>query len=238
MRPKTIDLDAPKKARKRTKPKSRKPERVGHGILTWNTFERRSDRYGSFFLGDSPDGSIRSMTAPFTDLKTLTGLVGKRVHVVLKVVEARKSDHIGDMYHGFVPSTPKVGETVDLGVGILSLEPGAAGLPPSVVLEPKPMRDHFWFDPRKLYRLHAQTVDLYVTPTRKPFTPKPNFKKPMKFETEPVSMDVGDGHFQTKRTKDGEPLRIEPDVERLGGGLFIMTPASGLEKGRKRRVIT
>lgn len=238
MRLKTIDLeDPPTKRGPEPKPRAKaKPkERVGHGIFTWAGMERRTDRYGSFVLGDQPSPGKR-LTAPFLDLKALKRLEGKRVHVVCKVVVARKSEHIGDMFHGFAPSTPKVDEEVDLGVGVLHLEDAGFDGLTAVVLEPHPTRQHFWMDPRKLYRLHSQTVDLFITKTAKPCSPKANFKKELTFETEPVSMDIGDGTMQHKsKIPDGVELHIAGDVERLGGGLMIVTPPGG-EKGKRRKI--
>jgi hypothetical protein len=149
-------------------------KRVGHGVFGWNGQERRSDRYGAFVLVDSPYSGKHQASAKL-DMVALKKVEGKRVRIACVVVETRQSGHVGDLFHNIYPTTPDVGEVVDLGVGILRLEdaeyPGEDRT--AVVLEPGDDRKHFWIDPRKLYRLHDQTVDLFVEPTDADFTPRP-----------------------------------------------------------------
>ncbi len=59
------------------------------------------------------------------------------------------------------PSTPDVGETIDLGTGRFRL--GKAEKTLTFGLEPADGRQTDWFDPAKLYRLHDQTVELEFT---------------------------------------------------------------------------
>lgn len=208
-----------------------KAKRVGHGIVSWSSTERQSDRYGAIVVGQHNfDGDVR--VAAHLDVAALRTRVGKRVHITCKIVASRKSGHLGDLHHGIKPSTPKVGEVIDLGVGTLNLEDaGFEGLT-AVVLEPGDGRKHFWFDPYKLYRLHDQTVDVFIEATDEAFSPAPTIKA---HEDGPESVDVGDGSFQVKGTVPGVGYRIPPDIERLGDGLFVMNPAGGVA-GRRRKL--
>jgi hypothetical protein len=208
--------------------------RDGHGIFTWDGGERRSTRYGAFVLSCEPVES-NDRTAAYLDLKVLRALEGKRVHVRCVVVAARKSGHIGDLAHGIFPTTPEVGEEVDLGVGTLRLEPAPFDGLTQVTLVPGDGRDRVWIDPHKLYRLHDQTVDLFVEETTEDFTPEPYLVA----SDRPESVDVGDGTFQITGVKHGtnvENLRIEPDIERLGDGLLLLKMPDGLEAGKRRKV--
>lgn len=205
-------------------------DRVGHGIFCWNGSERRGDRYGAFVVGYAPyEGNER--VAAHLDIAALRPLVGKRVHVHVAVVKTRQSGHLGDLFHGWIPSTPNEGEIVDLGVGMLGLEDAGWDSLTAVVLEPEDGRTTFWIDPRKFYRLHDQTVDVMIVETDEPFSPAPDFTAALAEET----VDDGDGGFQAK-TKRNSAFRVEPDIERLGGGTFIVVPPTGLERGRRRKI--
>jgi hypothetical protein len=148
--------------------------KLAHGVFTWSGSERRSDRYGSFNLLAEPfDG--KEVTKPTYDTEVAKKLEDKRVRIFVRVLATRKSNHIGDLFLGILPSTPEVGEEVDLGVGILHTEPCEYDHKvTSTSLEPGDGRDTFWFDPRKLYRLHDQTVDIFVEETADEFTPAPD----------------------------------------------------------------
>jgi len=129
--------------------------KVGTGIFGWPPYERKSDRYGFFFL-DSGKACLET--------KNVLGLVGRRVRLSAVVIEARDSKHVGDLFHGIFPSRPSVGEVVDMGTGTLSLGPKSDGTQGEMVigLVPEDGREYFWIDPRKLYRLHDQTVELWA----------------------------------------------------------------------------
>lgn len=128
---------------------------TGTGIFTWNGRERRSDRYGVFALDKTDDAGWSEHPS------ALTGL---QCHITVEVIEARESGHIGDFFRGIFPEKPEVGEVIDLGTGELFIEPWAyatgVGLRPA---DPDQTSD--WLDPRKLYRLHDQTVRVTITPT-------------------------------------------------------------------------
>jgi hypothetical protein len=94
---------------------------LGTGNFTWNSVERRSDRYGSVRLvndhipEDNPEHNI--LIDPELDR-----LEGKFGILFAEVVEPIESQHIGDIFRGFSPSLPKLGEIVVLGEGELFIE--------------------------------------------------------------------------------------------------------------------
>jgi hypothetical protein len=178
---------------------------VGFGIFSWAASERRSDRYGSFFMGDTNyDDTVK--VVPRLDC---AHLIGKRVKVWCKVVKARKSGHVGDLALKIFPKTPKVGEIVPLGVAILAprtddaqamrfrnsdtemmrnlvrylassgkyeslevtIDPNENSVARrTVIMAPDDGRERFWIDPRQLYKLHDQTVELYMEETTEKFS--------------------------------------------------------------------
>lgn len=139
---------------------------VGTGLFTWPRNERVSDRYGLFFLEDAAGVGARK-------LEHLPGLLGKRCEVIAVVRETRESHHVGDFFRGFTPSTPKVSESISLGVGELVSMLMDQGWGMAIGLRPEDGRAADWIDPRKLYRIHDQTVDLFIGVTTKPFSKRP-----------------------------------------------------------------
>jgi hypothetical protein len=127
---------------------------IGTGLLSWHRAERVSDRYGSVNLYDGEDFDHE---APL-DL-TPVGQVGT---LVAHVLDIRDSAHIGDLFRGFGPSTPEVGDVITLGAGRLFVDNDSDGT--SVGLEPLDGRDSDWLDPTQLYRVHSQTVRLDFLP--------------------------------------------------------------------------
>ena len=123
---------------------------MGKGILNWPTKERVGDRYGLVGLWSVAALSFKDLLS--FDIEPLEGIKGK---LVVKVIEARESQHIGDLYHGFYPTTPDVGEEIILGEGSVFYEDGFVGLAPD------DGRRTFWLEPKKLYRAHQQLVELY-----------------------------------------------------------------------------
>lgn len=138
---------------------------TGTGILGWDGSERRSDRYGTFVLmstGYDDNGSaVAGWSAP------PASLAGRRVRIVATVTATRGSSHIGDIFRGIYPTTPALGEEVDLGTGVLFVHhfdwPNGEGL--GVGLRPDDGRPDNWMDPGKLYRLHDQTVSVVIETT-------------------------------------------------------------------------
>lgn len=197
---------------------------IAKGILSWDGVERRTDRYGSFALDTKPfDGPD---TAEVThNMEAIWAFETRRVCITVKVVESRKSGHLGDKHHNIYPSQPKVGEVIDLGVGTFEVTPAWTGTP-AFSLRPDDGRMSFWFDPRKLYRLHDQTVEVYAEETTDDFSAAPDIKA----EIEPSAMHAEDtpegAVMQIKGPwkEEGTRLHVEPRIERLGDGMFILDP--------------
>jgi hypothetical protein len=123
---------------------------LGKGVLNWRAFERRTDRYGAVCLYKDHSGS--DVTVPFVKIEGF----GKLVAIIK---ENRTSTHIGDLFHGFFPEKPKVGEVIELGEGNIFYEVDEYG--ETVGLQPKNGRVIFWLNPQLMYRCHGQTVELY-----------------------------------------------------------------------------
>jgi len=152
---------------------------IAHGIVNWTREERQTDRYGKFYLDGSPfsNGPSVVLAKPWCDAEAVARFQGKKVRMRCVVVESRVSEHAGDGFLGIKPSRPEVGEEIDLGVGVFLSET----LPydddttvPLFVLMPEVPRDQFWIDPRKLYRLHSQTVNLMIEETSEACSPVPD----------------------------------------------------------------
>lgn len=137
---------------------------LSEGTLNWSRYERIGDRYGAIHIETGNEIYANFADAPLGTVGTL----------IAEVVEARKSGHIGDMFHGFSPETPDVGERIVLGTGTLFAEElddydiTAIGVRP--LTETRDWNgasggpDTFWMDPRALYRAHEQTVRLVFEP--------------------------------------------------------------------------
>lgn len=191
---------------------------VGFGIFMWSGTERQTDRYGGIYLSDSNFDNTATVEAR---LALLDHLIGKRVKVWCRVVETRKSGHMGDKFLQIVPTQPRKDAVIDVGVGILSVEPlDYKAATPAIVLRPNDGRRKFWIDPRNLFRLHDQTVELFVEETTDDFSPV--YEAPDTNGT--GSIANGDGSFQMKgpALDPSKKYRVSPHVERLGDGAFIM----------------
>ena len=128
------------------------------GILSWPAVERRSDRYGMIGLSSANYHGTATSSVEL-NLHELAKWTGFKVHIIARVIEARESGHVGDLFRQIFPSIPKVGEVVDLGSGFLIV--GGQQEDMRVFgLRPEDGRKTDWFDPKKLYRLHDQTVEL------------------------------------------------------------------------------
>lgn len=140
---------------------------TGTGIFGWAGEERRSDRYGAFALDRTGyDNNGECPQAGWSEHPS--ALTGLQCHITVEVLETRESGHIGDFFRGIFPEKPEVGEIIDLGTGTLFVERdrmewAVGGL--GVGLRPSDGRENDWLDPRKLYRLHDQTVRVTITPT-------------------------------------------------------------------------
>lgn len=136
---------------------------LGIGVLTWNRKERITDRYGCVYLGDknSMEDIVSEITCS-TDVKALEKYEGKIGNLVAIPIETRESTHIGDLFRGIYPSTPEIGERIELGNGILFSQPNSYIENCQMIgLQPTDDRSNDWLNPEKLYRAHEQTVELY-----------------------------------------------------------------------------
>jgi len=188
---------------------------LGVGILSWNGSERRSNRYGVITL--CPANYEETAFFPVSwDEDLLQELNGKRVRLTATIRETRKSGHCGDRFLKVFPSLPKVGDSINFGVGTLTLEFNEKTR--AVGLRPGDGRDQLWIDPRKLYRAHDQTVELYAEETNLPFS-----LTPTGFNTEDSGAeDLGDGTVQVKNVPL-ESVRMTPEMKSLGDGMFEMS---------------
>lgn len=189
--------------------------KIGYGIFMWMSPERRSGRYGYVFMADSDFNRTTTVEATQDTVK-YSFFLGKKVRLIAKVLETRKSGHDGDLFLEIKPSTPMVGEEIELGVGIFSqtysLNETQLGL------EPNDGREINWIDPRILYRLHDQTVELYIEETDDDFSPAANLKV-----REGEAISFGDGSFQIRGAAIQEGDKIKPKSIRLGPGLFSLS---------------
>lgn len=209
---------------------------LAKGIFGWDGVERRTSRYGSIHLSGAPFNPTAGSTIVKYDKVLLKRLEGKRVRLTVEVVEVRDSGHVGDAFLKIVPRRPNVGDIVDLGVGELGSLPGWDG-EPDIFLAPKDRAKDLWIDPRKLYRLHDQTVIVYVEETADPFSKRPNLRSPV----DEGVISNGDGTLQvrTKRDwpKEAASLAIAPQVERIGDGMFLVAPVGSTPKGTRHKLI-
>ena len=129
---------------------------IGSGVLNWPSDERVGDRYGCVLLFTTPDSENQ---ANFTPAVFGEAMAGRKGSLLAIPIETRKSYHIGDFCNGFAPTVPEVGEEITLGSGTIFCETRNGY--DYVGLSPDDGRETFWLDPKALYRVHHQTVDLY-----------------------------------------------------------------------------
>ena len=136
---------------------------IGTGALTWRREERLTDRYGSVMMDthSSFDQQIADKATLY--LATIKKYCGQYGQLVCEVLETRKSTHIGDLHRDIKPSTPEVGDMITLGTGKLFHEHRDGVDNVGLVGN----RETDWLNPRMLYRVHEQTVNLYFEPISK-----------------------------------------------------------------------
>ncbi len=91
-------------------------------------------------------------------------------------------------------------------------------------------RDELWFDPRILYQLHDQTVEVYAEETEE----EEHKVEPFATGSEEVAISNGDGSLQVK-TK-GPSVTITPNVTKIEDGLFLIEPPGAGPKGSKYQI--
>jgi hypothetical protein len=196
--------------------------RIAHGVLNWMKEERVTNRYGKFFLDACPFsmGPPVVCAVPWNDAEAIERLRGKKVLMRCVVLAVRSSEHVGDMFLGILPSCPNVDEVIDLGVGIFEVEEPAPDTgSPIFVLQPGDGREKLWIDPRILYRLHSQTVDVFLEETEAECTPAADLSC-----AEPGRIYAGEGFLQAKEISEEDTLKPVPPkkIEKLGGGTFMI----------------
>ena len=202
-------------------------KKVAAGIFMWNSPERRTGRYGYFFAANSTFDE-NYQTPIYFDSKLAEELQGKRVKIQVLVKETRPSGHAGDAFLNLKPVTPEVGEEIILGVGTFTImKDNASPTGIAIGLKPSDRRHENWIDPRNFYRLHDQTVEIYIEETNEPETLAPVLS---------VRADTGailneDGSFQVRTKKDTTGVWIKPNVISHGGGLFQFTPIGAGKPG-------
>ncbi len=116
-----------------------------------------------------------------------------------------------------------MGEVIDLGVGeFATYEEGGYA---QFALRPNDNRKFWHIDPYKLYRLHDQTVEVYIAVTDVPFTEAP--KHP---DVRGGVYSNGDGSFQSKFVE--MPTTIPAKITYIEDGLFTVSPPT-FKKGER-----
>jgi hypothetical protein len=137
--------------------------KIGQGILTWPASERRNDTYGLVYLMSAGNSLCSEEDLKFYNIQqgNLPSMLAP-VRLTAKVIEARQSTHIGDLYHQVFPSMPKVGEEIVLGEGYFTyrVHPSLPSIGIMVGIEPFDKRPKQKMDIHALYRAHEQTVEL------------------------------------------------------------------------------
>lgn len=136
---------------------------LGTGMVTWDRGERIDDRYGFiyFYEENSQGESVGSAEMDIVKAKELADreIRGK---LVAEVRETRESTHVGDWFHNVYPTTPEVGEVIELSeVGTFVVTRNYYG-DLAVGIRPDDGRDTLWMNIRALYRVHEQTVELFL----------------------------------------------------------------------------
>jgi len=128
---------------------------IGKGIINWGRDERIGDRYGTVGLFDGSQDNL----LPIKDVRGHGKLIAH-------IRKTRQSYHIGDVFRGLSPKTPKENEFIELGEGTVFFEHKNGIQGRYIGLKPDEPRDSDWLNPQALYRCHSQTVDLYFAPTQ------------------------------------------------------------------------
>lgn len=203
--------------------------RVASGIFMWTASERRSNRYGAFFITAKNYEGTATVKPALEEMRIATHL-DHEVLITCVVDEARESGHIGDLFLGIQPSMPKVGETIALGVGVLRAGKADTG-DMTLILQPIDGREELWIDPRKLYRLHDQTVRVFIRDAT-PADEAHRFDGDLP-AVEPDGAIATSDNFQVKGIEEG--ATVLPKVKRLGDGMFMLGFFEGERLGVTRR---
>lgn len=194
--------------------------KIASGIFVWGMSERRSNRYG--YIGcthETYDNDVHTNVYLNEDFHKL---LGKRVRMTCVVKEARKSGHCGDMFLKIFPSMPEVGTEFVLGYGIFDWEQNVDWDGDCFGLIPMDGREKFWMDPRTLYQLHDQTVEIYVTESSA--DPLPVYV-PNEYDSS-IAIGTGDSlQWKGERAK----VTVVPNITKIDDidGCFLVEPPNG-----------
>lgn len=211
---------------------------IATGVLGWGKYERQSKEYG--FIGVEPSGygeDAKSRITPFFDAELLESLRGKKVRLIAVVREARKSEHCGDMFlylpgttEHIKPTTPEVGQEIEIGVGYLQIKRDDEFINPMFGVNCSGYRNKgedrskFQMDPERLYKLHDQTVDVFIEETSDPNSPLTKLEWDRDGKR---GRGVGDGFVQLNTVVgENDIVSAKPTITRHGGGLFSLSPPS------------
>lgn len=203
-------------------------ELFGAGIVTWDSEERKSKRYGHFYLSNK-DYKEKETFPNWLDTENLVALDGSKVTIYCKVLESRKSGHIGDLFlsygGNFVrPKQPQVNDLINVGTGYLHLETAKEGL--VFGLKPDDGREQLWIDPLKLYEIHDQTVELWIEETESDCS---------KISTVEVDNRIGaisdgEGGCQVNGINLNKKFRLRPKLESVDNDLYrVIIPQKSKE---------
>lgn len=205
-------------------------EVIGQGVFSWERTERVTKRYGSFGVTPSGNNPRNRSETNFLNVSALLDLEFHRVKITAKVIGLGESEHLGDLYvvdpttgQPIKPSTPKLNEEFVLGVGVLRLMPTDQDFTGKffIGIQPENMREMFWMDPRTLYQLHEQTVQLFVEKSDEPELPQTSLVWKSEATVTVTEVDNKIVNFQMNKTSGN---RIPPKFESLGDGLFVLRP--------------
>lgn len=201
-------------------------ELIASGIFMWSASERRGRRYGYIYNADTNYNSDVKVE-PKTLVDVMSKFEGKRVRFIAKVIENRQSGHAGDLfcYPRMFPVMPEAGEEIVVGIGTFSTtsDPDTvAGSADNIAFGviPSDGRDYFWIDPRVIYRLHDQTVELYVEETTEADLPLSDV---VDEAVEGKVISNGDGSFQVVGKKIPKEMKLAKKLTRLGEGCFMLS---------------
>ncbi len=196
---------------------------IGSGMFMWDRIERTSSRYGVVYL-TTQNWFQTAISNSNWNPETAKNLVGKKVKITCKVLENRKAEHYGDLFLKLTPTTPEVGETVVLGVGQFNLRKTEDSI--GVSLVPSDGREKYFFEPKILYHLIEQTVEMSVEETDEEEHPAPVYEDC----DEDTVISLGDGYIQTKGK---DKTKVFPEMEKIDNGLFLMhNPNCAESKGK------
>lgn len=200
------------------------------GVFGWGKYERQSKEYG--YVAVEPTGygdKAKCGIEPYFDTALLNSLIGKRVRLTALVRECRQSEHVGDLYLYYpgttdplLPIQPEKNEVIEIGVGPLQFKLDDQFKNPMFGVNTTGGK--FQMDPEQLYKLHDQTVDLYIEETDAPLTPSTR----MEWDRDGTCGTMtGDGCIQLNTVvTEADVIRAKADFKSHGDGLFSIIPPS------------